>query len=1059
MLLTMGVVPEALLHQPRFTWLVSGHRRAGHMGARLHFADEAPLTPGTSLANASLEDAKPGTAPQNIVFDLHSAGWIGGDTMEASAGLVGRPNPTDPRRMQLAVVRGLGHDGNLAVLLARFLQDQIASGCVRLWLLGVRAGLAQAQAQQQGLAAQAQQQGLAAQAQQQGLAAQLKDAAKHAMAGLAGVCGLAATFLPARQQKKPVLFDDMLEVIFEQQAGPEQQQPHQQEAQQQQQAAGDPGQQQQQQPDEGEAIDAAQQALLAGWYEAAHPGKAPAEKAAFYQCLVEGVDSFGVLTLLGRLETAQDVVLEAASEQQGQAKGHGLDSKMAAVLQLAGRQPASCSDDAVASPAVIQQLIASQQVLQQYHQQQVAAIEKKLQEVEQKQEQQQLSQQQACQLQQQKVDLQEKRTHHKRELTEANKQLTSLEVAAAASAAGAPAPAGAAAPGLAGGASHQQQANQQQQGDSSSMWVFGGLAAPVSAAVAEQLRSREAIAAALRQPPEALDPRYRWLQRVLCAYLQSACLPREDWGAAGSSYSPLVRWLLQGKQGLQLVPQGQVNEVVYYVRWWAQESAAKVKCLDLDQLQDTTPQAAAQGRSCPSKPWQRRPAAPRGPLLPYGWYEGGWIEKRLFWAQRFDHIVLCSYGAMMASAVGQVAEQCSRTVRAQEWLVPKKAKTPPLTADEQAFQQLMQQQMQQVQQRAQQRRQQLVAEQQQQQHAGAAAADAEAMELDSDDEQQAGGLGMELQAPQGDATADVHMVDVGAPDPAAAPQQQQQLRLPSSYAAALHQHCPPQRQAGCKRAAEEQEPDAAAPSGSQPPMPPAGHFIHPDLQDPLKWEQVLQKLGCEAADKAGGRITVIRNFCNQRLAIQPPAAAGPSAAEGQPEVEIAVSAHADQWGSGQQLMLLWSRRTRKQQKGSSTCVVRLLPAAGQDRPTLSAEYLTDATREALRAQGCYLTGWHDQVPSVPLDQLHRVQLLVEVSGTEPQEGQEPTPPEMNALLLGAAAGLHVLYGQVKLPEELQVQLELHPPTRVDLQVHTVPCKPSPPEVDAVADLMGAPAKR
>jgi hypothetical protein len=52
----------------------------------------------------------------------------------------------------------------------------------------------------------------------------------------------------------------------------------------------------------------------------------------------------------------------------------------------------------------------------------------------------------------------------------------------------------------------------------------------------------------------------------------------------------------------------------------------------------------------------------------------------------------------------------------------------------------------------------------------------------------------------------------------------------------------------------------------------------------------------------------------------------------------------------------------------------------------------------------------------------------------------------------------VLYGQVGMPGVLDVQLKLHPPTRVDLPLHTAPCKPSPAEVDALASRMGASSK-
>jgi hypothetical protein len=232
--------------------------------------------------------------------------------------------------MQISGVTGLGQHHNLTTLLARFLHDQVSSGNVRLWWQAVCAALAQ----QQSLA------------QQQAPARQLfKGMAKQAMAGFVGVCGLAAAYLPVRGQAQAALFDDMLITIFNQQAGLQRQQPPQKQQ----------VQQQQQQPVEGQGANPSQQATGAGWYEAAHPGLKPNDKYAFYERLAEGVHSHGVLTLLEQLETAQDVVLEAAAEQQEHISSHGIEGPVTGLLRLAGRRPASCSNGALASPEVVQQ--------------------------------------------------------------------------------------------------------------------------------------------------------------------------------------------------------------------------------------------------------------------------------------------------------------------------------------------------------------------------------------------------------------------------------------------------------------------------------------------------------------------------------------------------------------------------------------------------------------------------------------------------------------------------------------------------------------------------------
>jgi hypothetical protein len=700
-------------------------------------------------------------------------------------------------------------------------------------------------------------------------------------------------------------------------------------------------------------------------------------------------------------------------------------------------------------------LLTSQQELQQYHQQQIARTEQELAGIV-LQQGQQPKRQQARELQQQRDTQEEQLEHHKRVLQAVSKLVSGLEAAATAASAGTPAADAAATPGSANCGGHQQQADQH--GDSSSMWVFGGLAAPVSPGTAQQLRCREAIAAALRQAPEAVDIRYRWLQRLLCAYLQSACLPPINWATAGTAYCPLVRWMLDKGEGLQLVPKKQVAWVLQHIRGWARLTKADKP--HLDQLKDQCTAAAPGG--CGPRLWLRRPGAVGGPRLPYGWHKGGWSGKQLFWARRFDQLVMCAYGAMMTSAVGQVAEQWTRAIPAYEWVLPGDTDAT-LTQQQLALQQQIQQRVQELRQHAQQQAQAQVLAEQQEHHVAAAA---DAMDVDAPQEQQAGTPGvLQPQEPNGDATADVVMSDADVPDPAAAMQHHQQeagpqQQLPGSYAAALHQHRSPQQLVGQKRGAPDGEQGAGAASSSQPPLAPKGHQINSDLQHPLKWEKVLQRLGAEEYSKDAVRCMLLLKFCNERLVFHQPAA-GPAGAGGQPAtatIAVLNSDHACQWGDGQPLMYLWAPKPRKQQQGKSgLCIMRLLPKSAPNQAPLNATYVTEDVKATLRAAGRRLSGWHDQIPHVPLSQALGFQLLVEIEPkAQPLAGEKPSgpPPDVEAVLLAAAAGLHVLYGQVVLPGELQVLLQLHPPTRIDQDDYTTPCKRSPAEVNDLADRMG-----
>jgi hypothetical protein len=459
MLKHAGWVPAALLQRPRFTWLVLGHRVAGDTGAQLH--DPHPFPPGTPLSSASLLLAQEGSSTSsNLVINIHTAGWISGCTHEGSAGLVGRPHPTAPDHMQLAVVKGLGPEGNLTVLLVRFLADQVDSGCVGLWL--------------------------------KWLPFYIKQQRDRMMKGFrcaSPTVGGAAATSPVQQhgQQPQQLFNAMLPPL---------------EQQQQQQAPG--GDAAPAEPPADEKVHRCPLGALGGTGPAAMLAK-----CAFLERLVEGAREYGVMGLLEQLETAPEVLLEAAREQQAQCSQEAPPPHAAGLLRLQAEHPLTPANAGCGELAPVQRLRASLEGLQQEGRE--------------------------SRMQQKPVEGQEPRPVFPRVLRHAVHDLLchvgAVERAAAASAEAAPSAAAQAAAAAANGAPaaaaggqlQAQQQQQQQEGDGRSVWVFGGLAAPVSPAVAQKLRSREAIAAAMRQPPEALDPRYRWLQHVLCAYLVSAC--------------------------------------------------------------------------------------------------------------------------------------------------------------------------------------------------------------------------------------------------------------------------------------------------------------------------------------------------------------------------------------------------------------------------------------------------------------------------------------------------------------------------------------------------------
>jgi hypothetical protein len=779
------------------------------------------------------------------------------------------------------------------------------------------------------------------------------------------------------------------------------------------------------------------------------------DKCAFYRRLVEGVEAHGALQLLEQLETVQDVVLAAAQEQQAQSSSQGPPPHVAGLLRHLAAQPLTPANCAHGELAAVQRLRASLEGLQQ-----------------------------------QGEESRQKRTEGEEAAPQAkfprvlcktvNALLGHIKAAeAAAHAAAAAAAAAAAEPaaseGPAAGGSPPQPAQQgqqghqqeQQQGDGSLVWVFGGLAAPVSPATAQQLRTREAIAAALRQPPEVLDPRYRWLQRLLCGYLVSACCTPpcgKDWARVQDI--PFVRWAVSGGQGLQLLPTNVLDEALTYIQLWAKNTG--VEQVQLEQLQDPPlPAAAAAGLGPGGSafPWQRRPAAPGGPLMPYGWHEEGWDEQQLFWAQRFDHIVMCAYGAMMASAVGQVPEQWGRAVRSNEWVVP--GAPAALTQEQVAMQQQMQQQVLQVQQQLQQQQQQQqqVLAGQQEQHAAADAGDA--MEWDAQQEQQAGAAGVLVAPSSGAAAPDVDMADADGPLVVAEiiavggmghhhdgqpgmPQHQQQQHQQQQQQQHQHQH---QQQLLGKRSVPEPALEQPAASGTLSAASSGGsveqhkYVISGGFRG--NWLGTLERLIGAAATNDNTRAAAIQKFCSDRLQLQP--------AADQEQRPTVVVLPAPGGGQSQPVMELWIQRKRaaKKAKGPSpgTCFVRLLPTQGAAAPPdIDDVYVADESQRAnLQRRGLFLTSWGAEVPTFSVTAARNIELLVEVS----DPALKPHQLLLQAVLLASAAAFHILLDLAVLPEEVHVQLTtLYSPTKIDTG-YTAKCEAPGPAEAALAGAMEA----